>query len=324
MTMRRKQIIEYIEQGHIPAEKIHDALAITKITPDNKAWLGFIHQLLLWLGGLALAFSAMFFIAYNWDDIGRFAKFGLVETLIVLSIVAYLKLDKQQIAAKISLLMATIFLGVILALYGMTYQTGADTWQLFFNWALLMLPWAILGRFPAIWVLWIGLINLSIVLYYGTFGRMFWFGYGSINEQLWIVFAFNALALIIWELLINRWQWLAERWAVRLLAIASGVAITWLVIFAIFDGRGHSEPWSGLIWMIFVAVMFGVYRNIRHDLFMLAGVVLSSIVVVICFVSRHILDNADAGGLLLIAMMIIGMGTGAAIWLKNVHREWQS
>ena len=105
MPSPRNQIIEFVEQGAIPAEKIVDALAAAKVTPDGQAWRAFIDHLLLWLGGLALAFATMFFVAYNWNDIGRFAKFGLLEVLIVLAIIVYWKLGEDQVAGKVSLLM---------------------------------------------------------------------------------------------------------------------------------------------------------------------------------------------------------------------------
>ena len=83
MITPRSQILEFIELGAIPTEKIDDALIATKVTPDGKRWRAFIDHILLWLGGLSLAFAVMFFIAYNWQDIGRFAKFGMVEAFIV-------------------------------------------------------------------------------------------------------------------------------------------------------------------------------------------------------------------------------------------------
>jgi uncharacterized membrane protein len=265
----------------------------------------------------------MFFNAYNWDDLGRFAKFGLMEGLIVLSVFAYWKLDENEVPAKLSLLMASIFLGVLLALYGQTYQTGADTWQLFFNWALLMLPWAIIGRFPAIWILWIALINLSIVLYYMTIRNALWMMFDLDMDVLWWIFIFNTVALVIWELLENRWRWLAERWAPRLLAVVSGFAITWLVLYAIFDYRTENAI-STIIWLCWLAGLYFVFRMKKPDLFMLAGGCLSGIVVVASFLARHLLDHDDAGGFLLLALIIIGLGTGSAIWLRNVHRKLQS
>lgn len=323
MISARNQIIELIEQGAIPAEKIGDALTAAKVAPDGKVWRIFIDHLLLWLGGLALAFAAMFFIAYNWNDIGRFTKFGMVEMFIVLAIVAYWKLGEHKVIGKVSLLVATIFLGVLLALYGQTYQTGADPWQLFFTWALLMLPWALIGRFPAIWIVWVMLINISIVLYHQAFGGIFWLIFDSYTEMLWLLFFFNTLALIVWEFLAGTWRWLSERWAIRLLAVGSGVPMIWLVLYAIFDS-GDANVLPGLVWAISLAALYFVYRKMKPDLFMLAGGCLSGIVVLVTFLSKQMLGNGSSGSFLFLALLVIGLGTGAAVWLRNIHREWQS
>ena len=323
MPSSRSQIINLLEQNIIPPDKTDDALTAARITPDAGAWKTFIDHLLLWLGGLALAFAAVFFIAYNWTDMGRMGKFGLVEVLIVLAVGAYWKLGDNTVAGKVSLLVATIFLGVLLALFGQTYQTGADPWQLFFNWALLMLPWAIVGRFPAIWLVWIALINLSIVLYHQAFRGVFGLMFGSDNSMLWLTFAFNSLALVAWEVLSRPWPWLAERWAIRLLAVGSGVPLTWLVIYGIVD-REHGLVLAGSAWAAWMAVMVFAYRRKRPDLFMLAGCCLSGIVVLVTFLGRHLLDTGEAGGFLVLALAVIGLGAGAAVWLRNVHREWQS
>jgi len=136
----RGQFIELVQQGSVPAEKVGEALWTAKIFPEGRVWRAFIEHLLLWLGGLALAFAAMYFIAYNWQALGRFAKFGLVEAAMVLAILAYCLFEDRSAAGRVSLLVAAMCLGVLLALYGQTYQTGADPWQLFFTWAPLPLP----------------------------------------------------------------------------------------------------------------------------------------------------------------------------------------
>jgi uncharacterized membrane protein len=320
MSTPRRQLIELIELGVIPEDKIDTALSVVKVTPDGKSWRTFIDHLLLWLGGLALVFAVMFFTAYNWEDLGHFSKFGLVEGFIVLAVVAYCNLAEGSIASKVSLLVATISLGVLFALYGQTYQTGADPWQLFFNWALLMLPWAIIGRFSAIWIVWIALMNVSIILYYLTFRGIFGLVFSSESTMLWVAFLFNTLAFIAWQLLATTWQWLSERWAIRLLAVGSGVPLTWLVLFSIFD-RQEVVGYPGLAWALWLVAMYYVYRKVKLDLFMLAGCCLSIITITVSFLGKHMLRHGDAGAFLFLAFIVIGMGGGAALWLKNVHRE---
>lgn len=323
MTSQRIQIIKLMEQGAIPVDKISDALFTAGVAPEGMRWRTFIDRLLLWIGGLALAFAVLFFIAYNWQEIGRFTKFGMVEGLIVLAIIAYCWLGEDSTAGKVALLAATICLGVLLAFYGQNYQTGADPWQLFFNWALLMLPWAIIGRFPAIWIVWVLLVNTSIVLYYQTFRGIFWFTAGSETGMLWLTFVFNTLTLIAWEISAKIWVWLSERWAIRLLAVGSGVPLAWLVLQGIFEsGAGSILP--AIVWVCWLALMYFVYRKIKPDLFMLAGFCLSVMTVSVSFFGKYLLDDAAPGGFLILALLVIALGAGAAFWLKNIHQEFQA
>lgn len=325
MASIRDQIIPLIEQGHISKEKIDDALKITKIFPSEKDWLVFIGQLLIWLGGLAIAFAVMFFIAYNIDHIGKFVKFGAVELLIVVSILAYWKFYSHPIASKVSLLSASILLGVLLALYGITYQTGADTWQLFFTWAMLILPWVIIGRFPALWVVWLVLLNIAIILYQSTFLSSFSFFYNDDANLTGMLFIFNTFALLIWELLSGKLVWLREQWATRLLALSGGVSITWLVIDTIFEVFEGQNLLLVFIWIVWMISLYFVYKNIRRDLFMLSGIALSGIIVTATFLLKIIFEgNMDVDGLFVIAMVIIiGMGAGAAFWLRSIQRGWK-
>ncbi len=46
------------------------------------------------------------------------------------------------------LLAIALNIGALLALVGQTYQTGADPWQLFSTWALMLVPLAVFGQSP--------------------------------------------------------------------------------------------------------------------------------------------------------------------------------
>ena len=321
---KRSQILSWVERGFIPREKARAALSAVGVLPDLRRWRVFIESLLIWLGGTALALALMFFIAYNWDSMGRFGKFSLIEVSLLLSLVVYWKLAPDSLAGRVSLLVSSLLVGVLLAFYGQTYQTGADTWELFWNWALLMLPWVLISRFVVQWLLWIALLNLAIVLYFQVRPGLFGFALSSFEDRLWLLFCFNSIVWLIWEYSSKRFTFLAQRWAVRLIAMASGSAITTLCIYSIFDGDTAVWP-IVLVYFAWLGAVYYSYRLRIPDLFMLAGGCLSAIVVVLAFAGRQLLETNNAvGGFLLMTFLLAGLASVATIWLRNVHREFES
>lgn len=316
-------MLHWAERGAIPSARLVEALAVAGITPTAPQWRLFLDQFLLWCGAAFLGAGAIFFIASNWTGFGRSQKFGLIEAAIVVSVLAAWTLGIDRVAGKAALLVASLATGGLLAFFGQTYQTGADTWELFATWGALVLPWILVARFAPLWVLWIAIVNLAIALYFRS--SPFLLGFAMDPErQAWALFTFNTLALGVWELLAQRRDWLNERWAVRLLATAGGTAITGLAVVAIAD-------WSGQIltmvsYLAWLAVIHVVYRRVIFDLFMIAGTFLSVIVTVTAFLATHFFESSGGGfeaGLLLTALAVIGMTAGAAALLRRIASEQQ-
>ncbi|QOP41016.1 DUF2157 domain-containing protein [Sulfurimonas marina] len=319
----RSGITFLLENNYLKPENTTYALKLSGISPDALRWRNFIDTLLLVLAGLAIAVGIMFFIAYNWDEIGKFTQFSLVEISIIISMIIYFRADKEKIAAKIALTAASILLGVLLALFGQTYQTGADTWELFFNWALLILPWVFIGRFATIWVIWIVLIDISILLYYKTFGSLLGTFFSSKDTLLWSMFIFNTAMVLLGEVISPYQPWLKkEYWAKRFIMVIGGSSITWLVIVYILDRDTAIIP--TLVWILYLTALYFIYRNIKHDLFMLAGGCFSAILVVTVFLGKHLTKTFHEFGLFLLMFIVVGMGALSAIWLKNLYKEWHN
>lgn len=320
MDHSRQDILEWAEAGHIDSANLRRALEIGGVLPDRAQWRGFLDRLLLWLGVVMLAASAVFFLAYNWHELGRYAKFGLAETLIVAALGVLWWQGLERVAGKAALLAAAIFTGALLALIGQTYQTGADTFELFAAWAAAVLPWALLGRFPALWVLWLALANLAVVLYFQAFRGLFGILFGP-ERLLWVLFGLNTVALAAWEgLAFAGIAWLRERWALRLLATASGALVTALAVIDIFGKDVFG--WGGPVWLAWLAAAYAVYRRRIKDLYVLAGGVLSAVVVVASLLGKLMADvRGEAGALLLIGLAVIGMSAAGGFWLKNVAHE---
>jgi uncharacterized membrane protein len=307
MRRHRGEVLDWIEAGHVPRGREQSALRTAGLVPDRTEWRAFLGQITLWLGTLALAAAIIFFFAFNWDSLGRLAKLGLVEAAIAALLIACWRLDLDSMAGKAVLTLLALLAGALLALTGQIYQTGADSWELFAWWAVLILPWTIAGRFAPLWLLWLALLNLATSLYFAR---------GSSGETLlWILLALDGLAVAAWEAgHRSGLAWLTDTWPPRLAAIASGAMATALAWSSILGGGLGIVGW--LAWMGFA---FYWYRYVRLDLFVLAGGTLSLIVTVAAFLTETGLS--DGGGFLLIGLAVIGLSAGGAMWLNRLARE---
>ena len=301
----------------MPPDKVDAALAAAGVTPSTADWQRFISSLLLWLGAVLLAAGVIFFFAYNWDAMGRFAKFGLIEAVLAMTVVAALVAGPDTAAGKASLLLAALLTGGLLALVGQTYQTGADPYELFAIWALLILPWTFVSRLPALWLLLLLLLNLAVILYFQAFRGMFGILFTS-GVVVWALALLNAAALVLWELAASRGiSWLQERWPVRIVSAASGISVTALTLWAIVE-LNDVGPIAFLAYAAWLAGVYFYYRHRVRDLFVLAGGVLSVIVTVATLLSKQILRGGDAGGFLIIGIVVIAMSAAGAWWLKSI------
>jgi len=323
MSSPRKQILDWARQGLICESSLPEALRCGDAEPCAARWRDFIDRLLLWCGSLFMAAGVIFFFAFNWQHIGRFAKFALVESLLLAGVLACRRLGPDRLSGKAALFFSSLTVGALPALVGQTYQTGADPWQLFALWALLILPWVALGRFAPLLLFWIALINLALVLYHQAFPLFGILGILLGRESLlWFLFAFNSLMLLLWELAAARGLgWLKPRWAPRILALAGGTLMTTLTLWAVLDDISD-HPYHLAAYLGWSAVLYAAYRRRMRDLFVLSGWVLSLIIVAAALLARTLLQSqGGAGALLLIGLLVISLSAFGARWLKSLARE---
>ena len=101
-----------------------------------------------------LLFSVIFliagvtsFTAYNWENMSNIEKLAVPSVLIVVGLVAYLFL-KKEIYKNLAIFFSSFMIGTLFAVYGQVYQTGADVWILFRNWAIfLIIPMVVTGYY---------------------------------------------------------------------------------------------------------------------------------------------------------------------------------
>jgi uncharacterized membrane protein len=314
MSGLRAEVLDWFDAGRVLPGREQGVLRAAAIAPSRADWRLFLGRLTLWLGIVALAAAVIFFFAFNWAALGRFAKFGLVEAGIVAALLACWRLDLDGAPGKAVLLLLSLLTGALLALTGQVYQTGADTFELFAWWAALILPWVLVGRFSPLWLVWLALLDIASFLY---FQIAF-----DLDALLWALFVLNGLALAGWEAGHRAGlSWLRDSWPPRLIAMASGAMATALAIRAVVGDDGAPAALAALAWFAWVAAFYHWYRRVRPDLFMLAVGLLSVIVAVAAFLAENLLGGSGSAGYLIVGLVVIGLSAGGAIWLKSAARE---
>jgi uncharacterized membrane protein len=316
-------VLDWVERGAVPAARLHDALEAAGALPGANDWRVFLERLFLGLGVAVLAASAVYFVAANWNELGRFAKFALAEGAIVAAVAVALWRGLDTRVGEAGLIAAALLTGALLALVGQVYQTGADTYELFVAWALGIVAWVAVGRSPVLWLLWIALLNLAVAVYFVTFGWLgMLFARNDWRALCAALFLLDTVALAVWELAAARGvAWLAARWTPRVLAVAGGAAVTGLGVLSIVETRDGS-PVGLALYALWLTGVYVVYRRRRLDLFVLAGAVLSVVVFGTAALSRWLLrHHGDAAGLLLVASYVVAAGGGGAMWLRRLAAE---
>ena len=366
MSQARRTIEQLLYQGLLPLKNTEAAATHLEIYPSKRTWLMFFDKALLIIGTVALVLSLVFFIAYNWQNIGKMGKFALVEGALVITIALYVALSFRQLRQRFQLirqlllLIASIITGSLLALFGQVYQTGADTWQLFFGWALLITPWVMIARFPALWLLWLGLINACLLLYLDVANLQLINHRLQNVSQVAILALFNFIAFYSWLIScdnkklfsaskffnrinpkkstadittnhlkhplnnskINSSQTKSSlHWSTYVVGLLSTFFMTYLAIVTVFD---NGNIWATLIaiivWLGWCGFMFWQFYQRRIDLLMLTYLSFSIITVVMFWVGKWLLDGFDAGGFLILALLLIAMSSSAVMWLRKIAR----
>ncbi len=118
-------------------------------SPGAKQSLSFFNPLLLGSAALCFASALICFFAYNWAALPRMGKLALLETgllgclLLAFALSRWLKpplADKALRRFALALVFGLYVCRRLAGFIGQSYQQGADNWQLFAVWALLILP----------------------------------------------------------------------------------------------------------------------------------------------------------------------------------------
>jgi len=107
-------------------------------------WSLWLDRGLLILGVALIVAGVGYFFAHNWQHLTENDKLGLAGGSVLIAFIGAIYAGADSFLGKLMLLTASLLVGVFIAVFGQIYQPGADTYELFQAWALLIFPWLIL------------------------------------------------------------------------------------------------------------------------------------------------------------------------------------
>lgn len=239
--------------------------------------------------GLALiTVSLLYLMAANWWMLPDPVQLAIPMLILLCSATASIYFDQQEWVRQSLDTVSGLMLGLSLAVIGQIYQTGADSYQLFLLWALLLLPW--LYR-PNIGIFALFCVVSQLALY-------FYF-----KQSFWLVRA-ETLYLLSLNLLTGLSMIYALRYypVLRYLFIAVAVLISVVSMFRFVDSDSIWYLASVLVLPILFSAYFYTRKQQLETSLLIAGLALSFSILIFDLTEQYLQDSA--AGLLVLALLI--------------------
>lgn len=300
------RLLHWRRQGALPAEAYQRAIDWATRPQGKERWSEFLGRWLLILGLALVTAGILFFTAYNWAELSRFQKFGLLQMLIVAAVLGVWVRGIDSLVGQVLWGSAAVLVGVLLAVYGQVYQTGADAYSLFLGWSLLTLPWCLVARSNFQWLLQAVLVNTTFILWWNQTLQ------GDFATFAIVYLGFNLGGVLLWQQRQQRSTWMQPGLPVALL-INGLTPITLAGCISLWEGDLY------LLDLLLTLTVLGylVYRH-RRVLGLMTVVAASGLTLGGALLVRLFIEW-DFFGLLLVAVGVLAEVALAVNWLKRLR-----
>ena len=316
----RQTLLELAAQHRLPPASTRQLLQWAGLSREPAAlarWLPRgVAVLAAALGGLGL----VLWIAANWETLGRFGRFGLLQALVLAAGMG----AAARPAARAPLgLLALLGIGALFAYFGQTYQTGADAWQLFALWAALALPLCLGARSDVLWTPWVLVAMTAIALWTHTHSGHRW----SVEPQQLTVHLFAwaaALGLVGAVSPVLQRASGAGLWAFRTAVVLAVLAFAGSALGALFHKTVGPHYALAVLLLGASAVLLSQRR--AFDVMALSAVALGLNALLVCGLVRWIGENAPHGDwigrLFLIGLFAAGLLSASVSAILKLGRRY--
>lgn len=327
--MNRNELDAFAAHYGLSADAVGSALDLADAQPTGADLRRFGVRLLQIAGVLSIAAGVVFFVAANWAALGIFGRFALVQGALVVAVGLALWRPPPDAVGRYALLLAFIVSGALFALYGQTYQTGADVYELFLNWSLLGLVLVVAAQWSVVWAAWALVLNVALTLYCAARPEagLFWMVLSGwelrLSHLLLVPLVVN---VVLWLATValedSPWSHLAPAWLGRFVLACAVAYGTWAGMIVVLDLGGSGGAFLGLL--VPIAVFAGVAMHTmrrRVDVFPLALIEASLIILSTAWIARAG-DFDEIGMLFMVAAWLVVSSTVSGRWLMHLVRSW--
>ncbi|WP_052594337.1 DUF2157 domain-containing protein [Aureispira sp. CCB-QB1] len=309
------------KNSQLKAEELELGYQKSSLYPTSQEWLNIAYRFFLGVGLLLFLSGIIFFFAYNWDSLHKFAKLGLIQ-LGILSIGIPLIVTKpSDFVIKLGLTAISVLVGIAFAVFGQIYQTGADAYDFFLGWSVFVTAWVAIAAFPFLWFFYLVLINITIVLYLVQV-QMY-----THEEVLSLIIAFiNTIALCLWEYAIkgDRSDWV-HALLTRMIGAVVVITLTIGMIWVIFDFRAAVDL-SVINIVFYLGVLIGgswYYIKKGKDIGFTTMLALSVLVIGNAWIISLVDHNFNEGIFLLLSIGNLGATVFLVMKLVQIKKRWE-
>lgn len=294
-----------------------EALLQQQVYADGSQWRRFLNLLLPALGVSFMVSGILFFFAYNWTDLNKFAKLGMIEALLVGAVALVLFTRWNLPIKQIILTGASFLVGALFAVYGQIYQTGANAYDFFLGWTLFVTLWAIASGYPPLWLVWIGLVNITIYLY----GKQT----DIVDEGMRVLLNNShtllcALAVIVAEALYASGRMRKRTvWFVNAVALAALACATANAINSILTSYEQGAVTLPIALVLFAAGLCFGFR--KRQLFYISTIPFCALLMLEALLLQVLEKSINAGVILLLGLVLIAGTTALTALIIKLKKQ---
>ncbi len=309
----RKDIHIISRYSNLSEQGVESALK-ENVYASKEDWMKFLRLFLITLGiGFTVA-GIVFFFAYNWAELNKFIKMGLTHALLMASALLALLPRINLTIRKILLTGSAVLVGVVFAVFGQIYQTGANAYDFFLAWTVFVTLWVIVSNFTPLWLIYLLLINTTFILYAqqvaNDWSEVFVFA---------VLFFVNTSTVLISNLLVKYWKIpTVPTWFINTVALAAVSYATLGIVFGIF-GR-FQVAFPILIVMTLVVYALGIWHGLKARSGFFLSIIPFSLIIIISSVLIDVIGGDDM--FLLVGLFIVSSITFLIKKLIDLQRAW--